>query len=263
MTREEAPTPAAGLILVRGASELEVLMTERHRALDFAGGALVFPGGRLDPADHDAAWRDRSDGWDDLPEALRPAAIAAVRETFEEAGLLLARDRKGAFCDGARLADIRRRWRGPLARSNAAFLSMLGEEALRPALDALVVFAHWIAPPGLHRRFDTRFFAAHCPPDQSALADGGEATEAVWVRPRAALADAEAGRRRLIFPTRRKLEMLALSADAEEALAAARARPAPPIMPALVERDGARWLTIPTDLGYPVTEESLETSMRG
>lgn len=258
----DVATPAAGLILLRDAPALEVLMTERHQSMGFAGGALVFPGGKIDPADRDPAWAEHSDGWSGLADDLRAAAVAAIRESFEEAGVLLARTSAGEL--GAEAVDsLRAAWRGPLAQSNDAFLPMVRGEGLRLSFDRLTLFAHWIAPPGLHRRFDTIFFASPCPFEQSGSADGGEATEAVWLRPRDALEAAAAGRRRLIFPTKRKLELLELGANTAETLRLARERPVDPIMPGIEQRNGEPWLTIPRHLGYPVTEEALSASARG
>lgn len=258
----DAPTPAAGLILLRDAPALEVLMTERHSAMGFAGGALVFPGGKIDPADLDAAWADYCDGWQSLPHDWRAAAVAAIREAFEEAGVLLARGPEGDV-EAARAEILRDLWGERLKQSNEAFLPMVRAEGLRLAVDRLVCFAHWIAPPGLHRRFDTRFFAALCPSGQTGVADGNEAVEAVWIAPKAALAETAAERRRLIFPTKRKLELLTLAETSSATLANAASRPVEPIMPEVVLRDGEPWLTIPDTLGYPVTEEALSASTRG
>lgn len=259
----DAPTEAAGLILLRDAPQLEVLMTERHQSMGFAGGALVFPGGKIDAADRDPAWADYCDGWSSIEGDWRAAAVAALREAFEEAGVLLARAQDGRDLGEPDIERLRLQWRGPLAQSNDAFLPMMRAEGLKLSLEWLSPFAHWIAPPGLHRRFDTRFFAARCPGGQVAAADGGEATEAVWLRPAEALAQAQAGRRRLIFPTKRKLELLTLTDDAASALRKARERKVEPIMPAVEMRDGEAWLAIPGHLGYPVTEEPLSASTRG
>lgn len=259
----DVPTPAAGVILLRDAPSLEVLMTERHQTMGFAAGALVFPGGKIDPADRDPAWAEYCDGWDLIDENWRAAAVAALREAFEEAGVLLARLSSGGDLGHEDVARLCARWRRPLAESNEAFLPMLREEGLRLTLGRLIPFAHWIAPPGLHRRFDTRFFAAPCPKGQIASADGGEATEAIWLSPAFALAEAQAGRRQLIFPTKRKLELLTLARDTAATLRGAAERPVEPIMPSVEMRGGEPWLVIPDHLGYPVTEEPLAASTRG
>lgn len=258
----DAPRPAAGLILLRDAPGIEVLLTERHSAISFAGGALVFPGGRVDAGDFAEEWRAQADGFEVVAPDARPAAVAAVREAFEEAGVLVAREASGELCGGERCAFLRRRWRSSAA-SDGAFLAMVRSERLRLALDLLVPFARWIAPPGVHKRFDTRFFACLAPRDQSPEPDGEEAVKAEWRAPRAALADNDARAVKLIFPTRRKLELLATSATAVDALEAAASRPCPPIMPSVELRNGEPWLRIPDGLGYPVTEEPLSMSSRG
>lgn len=257
------PTPAGGLILLREGTALEALMTERNSAISFAGGAMVFPGGRVDPADCNPAWEDVVEGWGAVETDSRPAAVAALRECFEEAGVLLALDRRGAFCDDDRILSLLQKWRPQLALGNDAFLKMVREEELRLAFDRLTPFARWIAPPGVHKRFDTRFFAAAAPEACVARADGREAMKAFWRPPGEVVADHDRGAVKLIFPTRRKLELLATSSTVDAALLAAASRKRAPIMPAIEMRDGEAWLSIPKDLGYPVTEERLSASTRG
>ncbi|MEL7487420.1 MAG: NUDIX hydrolase, partial [Pseudomonadota bacterium] len=153
--------------------------------------------------------------------------------------------------------------RADIEKDDRLFLAMIRDEGLRLACDQLTLFAHWIAPPGLHKRFDTRFFVAAAPTDQNAREDGNEATEAVWISPADALAARETGERKVIFPTARNLELLGVSAAIDEAVANARTRKIARIQPDVIERDGERFLTIPDDLGYPVTEEPLTSAMRG
>lgn len=253
--------PAATILLLRDAPQLEVLMVERHAEISFAGGALVFPGGRIDAGDHDPAWGAHCDCLDACPEQQRAPRIAAIREAFEETGVLLAR-RKGAVI-GAAEAEGLAPWRKRIEADDRLFLDMLAGERLSPAVDALHLFARW--RPGkevAHRRYDTWFFAAAAPAEQCASADGGEATEVVWTTPARALEDFESGRRKMIFPTRRNVELLAQSDSAKAAFDFAAMRTIRPVEPRIVERGGARFLTIPDDLGYPVTEEPLERAIR-
>ncbi|MBI1392089.1 MAG: NUDIX hydrolase [Alphaproteobacteria bacterium] len=259
--------PAATILLLRDAGpmerrHLEVVMVERHRDIGFAGGALVFPGGRIDPTDRSPEWRSMASGLDS--DALIAAGqIAAIREAFEEVGVILAR-RRGAeeFLD-AEAATALADWRARSERDDAAFLEMATVEGLVLACDALSLFAHWVPPAGLHKRFDTLFFIAAAPVGQTICQDGFEATEAIWIRPAKAIEDGAAGRRKVIFPTARNLELLGLSAYTDEALIDARRRNIRRVQPRVLERDGVSYLTIPDDLGYPVTEEPLETAMRG
>jgi len=262
VSENEAAIPAATILLLRDAPAFEVAMVTRHKNVSFAGGAMVFPGGRIDPGDAPDRWRARADGLNADP-GLAAGQVAAIREAFEECGVLLAR-RAGdeAFLDAATATRLDP-WRAASEADDARFLDMIVEEGLRLACDALFLFAHWIGPKGLHKRFDTLFFAAPTPPGQAIRQDGVEATEAVWTRPDAALDAAERGERKVIFPTARNLELLALSESIAAARDFAARRPIRRVEPQVVSRDGEMFLTIPADLGYPTTEEKLEAAMRG
>lgn len=253
------PIPAATVLLLRDEPAFEVLMIKRHDDVGFAGGAMVFPGGRVDPGDRDPAWIDHADG---LDPALAASQIAAIREAFEETGVLLARPRgAGAPVDPDR-AEALSPWRREVEADDAKFLDLIRREDLVLAADALTLFAHWVAPPGLHRRFDTLFFAARCPPGQRALEDGNEATETLWTRPADAVEARRRGTRKIIFPTVRNLELLGCSRSCDEVFEAARKRPIAPIQPEPATIDGVACLTIPDGQGYPVTAEPLETATR-
>lgn len=258
----DEPIPAATVLLLRDAPAFEVLMIERHANVGFAGGAIVFPGGRIDPGDRNPAWTEHAVGAD---PAMLPAQIAAIREAFEEAGILIARasgDPAAPLIDGARAAALDP-WRRKAEADDAKFLEMVREENLSLACDKLFLFAHWIAPPGLHRRFDTLFFAAACPENQVAREDGNEATETLWISPQAAIAARERGERKIIFPTYCNLRLLGESATIDAALKFARTRRIEAIQPRLEMRGDEAWLTIPDGLGYPVTQERLDPRFRG
>ncbi len=254
--------PAATVLLLRDAP-FEALMIKRHENMDFAGGALVFPGGRVGEGDYDPAWADHCDGFEAIPKDQRAARITAIREAFEETGILLAR--RGGDTDyiSDAFAQSVDPWRAVVEKDDRKFLEFAQREKLRLACDALHFFAHWIAPRGgPKRRYDTLFFAARAPASRKAREDGNEATEAIWIAPQAALAAREKGARKMIFPTARNVELLNLSDSVEAAFDFTARRKIAPVTPTLVERDGARFLAIPDDLGYPVTEEPLETALR-
>jgi 8-oxo-dGTP pyrophosphatase MutT (NUDIX family) len=247
-TTSPAPArPAATVLLMRdGDRGPEIFMVVRHHQIEFASGALVFPGGRVDEGDAAIAAAVPGPG---LP--LADFRIAAIRETFEECGVLLARDGGGALVSGERLVGIEAAHRAELNAGGRGFAAILEEEGLAPAADALVHFAHWVTPVDLPKRFDTQFFLAAAPPDQLAAHDGGESVDSVWIRPAEALAAAEAGTRTLLFPTRKNLEKLAPFASVAEALEAARRMPVVTVQPQLVEGpDGKRHLRIPLEAGY-------------
>ena len=189
----------------------------RSTAMAFMGGATAFPGGRVDPGD------DAGDG-----AALRSAAI---RETFEETGILLARARgQERLLSESAVAPIRERWRPRLLAGEATIGELLAAEGLVRADDLLLPAAHWITPEELPRRFDTRFFIAPAPVQEATL-EGAEHATLAWLTPRRALADAAAGTRTLALATHAILTGLALSADVAAALEEARTRRITPVLP--------------------------------
>jgi 8-oxo-dGTP pyrophosphatase MutT (NUDIX family) len=258
--------PAATLLLLRDAPPFEVLMVRRAYEIDFAGGALVFPGGRTHAADHDAAWDRLADQRADWDLGERARRIAAVREAFEESGLLLARTATARGFD-APLADADAvaglsEARAKIAADARLFAPSLEAAGLVLALDALTPFAHWITPQGMPKRFDTSFYLARAPETQaSAFGDGREAVEAVWVAPAVALEGWANGELRILFPTRLNLEKLAESGSAEEAIAAAASRTIVTVEPRIVKEGDALVLAIPAEAGYSVTREPLERNL--
>lgn len=254
--------PAATILLLRQAAVMEVLMVERHADIGFAGGALVFPGGKIETGDAAPEWPAHCDGLDAVAAEERGPRIAAIREAFEEAGVLIARDAGGALVGDEQTAALNH-LRRDIEKDDALFLEMIADHGLRLACDALRLFARWQPPKGVgHRRYHTWFFAAAAPAGQTAREDGNEATEAIWTSPQAALEARDSGARKMIFPTSRNVELLALSAGVEDVFANAESRIIEPVEPAIEERDGKNFLTIPGHLGYPVTSEPLESAFR-
>lgn len=255
---DSRPVPAATLVLVRdGPGGLQTLMIVRHQEVAFAQGAAVFPGGKVAPSDSSPDLQAH------LPVALacskEEAAlrVAAVRETFEESGLLLARS-KGHLLDGNALALTRERWQACVRESTEGFLAMVRGEGLELAVDLLHPFAHWVTPEGAPKRFDTHFFIAKAPPGQMAAHDGREAVESFWVSPQQAMRDCEDGRRATMFPTLCNLALLGPSTSAVAALAAAGAREVRRIQPTLTVRaDGRRIPVLPHGCGYPPLSSAL------
>ena len=251
---DPVPLAATVLLLRDGGSGLEVLMITRHAETVFAGGALVFPGGRLDVADA-------------APELLRccravpgvdPAQMAlrvcAIRETFEEARLLLARPRgRDALLTRDEVVAIEARLQAKLGRApDFTELVLAGE--LELATDLLVLFAHWITPKIRPRRYDTLFFLAPAPDGQEALHDGREAVDSVWVSPAQAAADGAAKRVKMIFATRFNLLKLARSRTREAAFAAARADTIVTVCPEHRDTPQGKMWCIPIEAGYGVAE---------
>ena len=248
----DEPIPAATLVIFREqpAGPPELLMVERAKAMVFAGGALVFPGGRIDPDDELLA--ERIGG--DLADAA--ARIAAIRETIEETGL-------GPALAPAPLAAALAQLRQEL-EEGAPFSALLDNQGLTLELDALTPFARWCPTFKEARRFDTLFYLAEAPADaELPHAAEAEAIRTLWASAAEVLEQAESGRARIIFPTRRNLERLAQFGSFEAAVAHALAHPVVPITPYPEERADGPWLCIPEGLGYPVTAERWTSVMRG
>jgi 8-oxo-dGTP pyrophosphatase MutT (NUDIX family) len=237
-----------------GDEGMEVFMVVRHQQIDFASGALVFPGGKLAPGDYDPRVQKRCTGVEGLPPEQIALRVGAIREAFEECGVLLARA-GGASISQARLAELGERYRGALDRGEIGIADMLEREDLSLGCGELVPFAHWITPSFMHKRFDTYFYLAVAPPEQVALHDGREMVDSLWLRPADAVAQAAAGRRTIVPATLLNVEKLGLSATVAEALAAARAKPLVTVQPEVIAQgpEGMR-LRIPADAGYRVNE---------
>ncbi len=259
---QAAARPAATIMLLRdGRHGLEVFMVVRHHAIVFAAGALVFPGGRLEEADHDLAARPvdcpNPDGLDSEALAFR---VAAIRETYEECGVLLARPRGSRkLIDAATLARLEDQHRGALNAGSIGFDAVLGSEGLLPAPDLLVHFAHWITPSHQPKRYDTHFFLAEAPSAHLAVHDGREAVESIWITPAQALADTEAGRFKLVFATAKNLEKLGRSGTVREAMTTASAATVVTVQPRGTKLEGTkRLLHIPEEAGYGGSEFIVE-----
>ncbi len=247
-----AAIPAATLVIFRDAvaGPPELLMVERAKAMVFAAGALVFPGGRVDPGDHALA---ALIGQADDETAAR---IAAIRETIEEAGLPIGLSPMPAVAAFERLRAA--------LHAGHAFAEALAETDTRLDLAALTYFARW-RPAHAHARiFDTRFYLARLPADApAARVDATENVRLTWSTAAHVLAETDAGRAAIIFPTRRNLERLARFATFDAAVADARSHPVQTIAPWIEQRDGVEHLCIPDDLGYPVTSEPILNAVRG
>lgn len=263
-TSPVAARPAATIMVLRDGGHpvapLEVLMLRRNVRSQLAGGAHVFPGGAVDAEDADAApW---CEGIDDsrASAALRLVSgglaywVAAVRECFEEAGLLLARSCRGGellALDDPVLAARVRAHRGELNARRRSFCEVCAAEGIVLALDHLQYFAHWITPKGAPRRYDTRFFVTAAPERQVPAHDAGETVADVWLRPAGALEAHRSGKISLMLPTIRVLQALEQFETAAEALeAASRLEDVPAIEPRLAVGEDGMTLLLPGDPGY-------------
>ena len=255
MPEAEALTfkPAATVVVFRRAASggpAEILMLQRSQEMRFAGGAAVFPGGQIDQADRLLAARI-------VPEAEpdeAAAKIAAVRETLEETGLVIAAAHP-ISAEEARQARA-------LLLAEGLLAPVLDRFGWPLDLDALIPFARWC--PRWDGAFDTRFFLFDLGAGAVDIAvDATENTRLFWTSAAAALDLADRGEISVLFPTRRNLERLAQFASFAETRAHAETTPIHAISPLRAERDGEMYLTIPDGLGYPVTSQAMSTVRRG
>jgi 8-oxo-dGTP pyrophosphatase MutT (NUDIX family) len=239
-------SPSATILLLRD-DPFEVLMVRRHHQIDFASGALVFPGGKTHDGDRDPAWETHVEGWAHVEGHKRELRIAAIREAYEESGILLAHHADGRHFAGDERAAAAR---DEIAKDKRPFIDLVRELDVKLDLGALSVFARWITPVMMPKRFDTWFYVAHAPKDQLAVCDGYETVDAEWIEPKEALRLGAAGERTIIFPTRMNIQLLAEASSADDAIARAQARKLVTVLPEMVERPGGRVLVLPKDAGY-------------
>jgi len=250
-----APRPASTILLLRdnkAAREIEVFMMVRHYEIDFNSGALVFPGGSVEKNDSEIIARPGLySGGEGLDASALSFRIAAIRETFEESGILLARPKgSSTLVDARRAGEIEATHRVDLNERKTTFLEVLAKNDLRLALDELMPYAHWITPEGMPKRFDTWFFLAAAPPDQLGAHDGRESTDSIWVSPREALEGGDNGRFKLPFPTTRNLIKLGKQAGVKAAIEDSKGKNIVTVMPVMTRLNGGRQLRIPIEAGY-------------
>jgi len=256
------PRDAATVVILRTAADgagVETLMLRRTAAMKFAPGAYVFPGGSVDPADYGAevGWHGPSPAefgarLGASAEVARALVCAAVRETFEESGVLLAGGPGSSLAVPAGPS-----WdedRAALAAGTLTLAELLSRRGLVVRADLLVPWARWVTPEGEPRRFDARFFAAALPGGQQAVGHEAEAEHVAWLRPAAAIDAARAGEISLLPPTAATLSHLASAVAAGAGLGdiLATRRAIEPVCPRLVLEDGQAWLVIPDGVGYPL-----------
>jgi 8-oxo-dGTP pyrophosphatase MutT (NUDIX family) len=247
------PRQAATVLLLRdGDPGLEVYLLRRTKGMPFAGGMTAYPGGGVDPRDGDTevAWAGPTpDRWAEAfgcdERIARELVCAAVRETFEEAGVLLAGSADGRDVVPDVSGDDWEAQRQALLTRDLSLAELLAHRGLALRSDLLRPFAHWITPPVEPRRYDTKFFAAALPVGQEARHVSGEADEASWLTPSAALAEVSAGVRPMMPPTIHTLGQLDRFSDVAEALAGSPPDPMEPISPTFEETPDGRWAVLP------------------
>lgn len=248
------PIPSATILLIRdGAPGLEVFMVKRHREVDFASGALVFPGGKVDTGDHAEDFLKIADKI--LPPTELTYRIAAIREAFEECGVLLCRPQNSEhLVNSGRAHELGPIYRTKLDRRDISFATFAKTEALEPACDLLTPFAHWITPIGMPKRFDTRFYLAAAPQDHTASHDGRETVDSLWANPSHLIREAEAKRATIVFATLMQLIKLSRANTVNEAIHQARQDPVVTVIPEFLKTPAGPILKIPREAGYGIEE---------
>jgi 8-oxo-dGTP pyrophosphatase MutT (NUDIX family) len=251
----EEARPASTVIVARDrGDDVEILLTQRHRAMRFMGGAFVFPGGTLEPSDSGQTlanqiavaaplWPRATD-----PQIERGHVMAAVRETFEEVGLLLGAPPLAASLLSALRAQL---------LAGGDFGELLASQQIALDLSRIVPLIRWVTPRSEPIRFDTRFFVAPAPSQQIAEHDPRESIALVWRSPAEALGDAQRGALLLSPPTRRTLQEIEHLRSVDTLLKHASASPAPTVEPMFREIEGVRLIVYPGDPEHPVRERAL------
>lgn len=246
--------PAATILILRESPDLQVLMLHRHPDTDFVPGAMLFPGGRVDHGDTHACWAEHCIGWENHRPEDRGLRIAAIREVFEETGLVLTPDPLPAdFAEGDALLKLR----AGVEAGAVSFSDVLAGAGLRVDLDLLVPLSRWITPPVSHKRFDTRFFLARIPAGQQPLVDGREAVDLEWISPENGLALERAKKRNILLPTRLNLQSIKAARTSKEAFAIAARRSQLPVEPKVERVDDRINIIIDPKHGFGMVIEEL------
>lgn len=246
---DAAPTrPAATAVLVRESDAgPELLLLKRLRSAGFVPGAWVFPGGRVDEAD---AVPDLLALVEDVPRGPdAPFWLAAIREVFEETGVLLARTAGGGPLPHTDAEAELRHWRNALLDGAATLLDVMRGLDAVPDVGSMVYCSHWITPVAEPRRYDTRFFLAEQPPEAAASVDPREMSDALWLTPHDALEAFQAGRLPMVFPTVKTIQRLAEYNTVPAMLGAFQAGDVPPTLPRLVRTREGVGIVLPDDDG--------------
>ena len=264
---------ATVLILRDGDEGLEVFMLRRNLNSDFVGGAYVFPGGAVDPADRHLDLEPVCEGRSDADASRRLGIaegglafwVAAIRESFEEAGVLLACDMDGYVdLDAEHGVERWAHHRQQVDTGQLTMVDLCRLEGLRLAVGDMHYFGHWITPEGAPRRYDTRFFLAAAPPNQTPLHDDHEVIANAWLRPADAIARCASGELTMMPPTLSSLKAIARFDTAAEALAAAtEITDVPTILPRIIAYDGGVRIVLPGDPAYDAPAGTPDASLEG
>ena len=250
--------PASTVLIIRdGESGLEVFMVVRHHEIDFAAGALVFPGGKVDQSDYDKELNQYLCEEESSDRDNIHFKIAAIRECFEEANVLFAKNKNGREIITADELFKLKQWRDAFVNESTSMYEFASLENLLFSIDSLIPFSHWITPENVPKRFDTHFYIAVAPKEHKGQHDGNESIDSIWINPQQALDDCLSGKRNIIFPTRLNLEQLNQSKTVAEAINNAKNSNIVTVTPLIEKLDEGIFITIPKEAGYGDIKEAI------
>ncbi len=256
------PIPAASLILLQDTEAgIEVFMVARNYEVDSFSGALVFPGGKLHAADSEPEARKycrNHQNFDDEQLALR---IAAIREAFEESGVLLGRSKAtGDFIDESHMQKLSV-LRTAVESGDLELLELAKQENIELATDLLVHFSNLVTPQGwVKKRFDTHFYIAALPRNYQLVHDGGETVSSLWGQPDFLIAEADQGKWNIVFPTRVNLSKIAVYDSSADLLSTCLQTSVEKITPQVDRQSDHVTLSIPEDAGFPFYRQQIRRS---
>ncbi len=251
--------PASTVLVIRdGIDDIEVFMVVRHHQIDFASGALVFPGGKVDENDLNPKLRKYTISSNEINDQELSYRIAGIRECYEEADVLFAYEENDSeIISNERLAKLIK-WREKFNNKEGSMYDFAVEENIKFNLDNLIPFAHWITPQMMPKRFDTYFYIAEAPKDHLGSHDGKESVDSIWITPKQALDDCYSKKRTIIFPTRMNLEKLSRFKTVKEALEKIKKETIITVEPKIEKNNDGVFLTIPENAGYGLIKEPIE-----
>ncbi len=251
--------PASTVLVIRdGIDDIEVFMVVRHHQIDFASGALVFPGGKVDESDLNIEIRKYIVTEKEISDEELSYKIAGIRECYEEADLLFAYEQNDKeIISSERLKQLAK-WREEFNNKKTSMFDFAFKENIKFNLDNLIPFAHWITPKMMPKRFDTYFYLAEAPKDHTGKHDGKESVDSIWVSPKQALEDCLTKKRTIIFPTRMNLEKLSKFRSVKEALEEVKKETVITVEPEIEKNEDGVFLTIPERAGYGLIKEPIE-----
>ena len=251
--------PASTVLVIRdGPDDIEVFMVVRHHQIDFASGALVFPGGKVDKSDLNPQIRRHVITEKEISDEELSYKIAGIRECYEEADVLFAYEQnEKEIISSERLGKLAK-WREEFNNKKGSMFDFAVKENIKFNLDNLIPFAHWITPKMMSKRFDTYFYLAEAPKDHIGKHDGKESVDSIWISPKQALEDCLTKKRIIIFPTRMNLEKLSKFRTVKEALDEAKKETVITVEPKIEKNKDGVFLTITEKAGYGLIKEPIE-----